>query len=143
MRGPRYNTILKNDPEPTVRGSKSFGSTGISSCLTTVQTATNLLQIPSYSYDDAIKELGYDPVKEFPEVFPSEKPTELPPLRHINHSIDIIVQEIHQKMRPRRIRPTENFFTTIKRKDRPRTSIRQNISYPGFICMQHVYDPEA
>ena len=90
------DTIVKQNIEPTNRGSKDFGSTGISRYLTTVQTATNLPQIASYSYDNAIKELGYDPIKEFPEVFPSQKPTELPPLLHINYSIDIIDKVVHQ-----------------------------------------------
>ena len=110
------HTILKNNLEPTNRGSKGFGSTGISSCLTTVQTATNPPQITSYSYDDVIKKLGYDPIKEFTEVFPSEKPTELLPLRHINHSIDIIDKIVHQNMRPRRIRPTEKILLQLREK---------------------------
>ena len=110
------DTILKNNLEPTDRASKGFGSTGISSCLTTVQTATNPSQITSYSYDDTINELAYDPIKEFPEVFPKEKLTELPPLRHINHSIDIIDKVVHQNMRPRRIRPTERFLPQLREK---------------------------
>ena len=43
-----------------------------------------------YSYEQGTTKLGYDPIKEFPDVFPDTKPTELPPLQHINHKINVI-----------------------------------------------------
>ena len=33
-----------------------------------------------YCYEQGTTKLGYDPIKEFPDVFPDTKPTELPPL---------------------------------------------------------------
>ncbi len=63
-----------------------------------------------YDYDAAVKVLGYDPIKEFPDVFPTTKPTELPPLRDINHKIDIIDDEAYRSIRSRRIKPTEAFL---------------------------------
>ena len=40
----------------------------------------------------------YDPVAEFPELFPKQKPTELPPLREpleiMEHRIDVIPHHV-------------------------------------------------
>ena len=87
--------------KPTTRGYKGFGSTGISTCLVTIDNnditnkVSNQSEMKTYSYDDALKQLGYDPIKEYPEVFPEEKPTELPPLKKINHTIDLIDKDKH------------------------------------------------
>ena len=47
-----------------------------------------------------IQVLGFDPMTEFPDVFPTTKPTELPPLYHINHEINIIDEEVYRIMKP-------------------------------------------
>src|SRR4029077_12141892 len=73
-------------------------------------------QAKPYSYDEAVKVLGYDPIKEFPDVFPDEKPTKLPPLREINHKIDITEPEQYRSMRPRRIKPSAAFLQQLKDK---------------------------
>ena len=48
----------------------------------------------------SIQALGFDPMTEFPDVFPITKPMELPPLRYINHKINIIDEEVHWRMKP-------------------------------------------
>ena len=55
-------------------------------------------------------------MKEYPDVFPEKKPTELPPLRNINHPIDLIDKDKHRHMRPRRIRPSEAFLPELRDK---------------------------
>ena len=62
------------------------------------------------TYDQGVKRLGFDPIKHFPDVFPEKKPPELPPLRSINHKIDIIDKEQYQQLRCRRIKPKEAFM---------------------------------
>ena len=106
--------------KPTTRGNKGFSSTGISTCLVTIDNnditneVSNQSETKTYSYDDAVKQLGYDPIKEYPDVFPEKKPTELPPLRKINHTIDPIDKDKHRLMRPRRIRPSEAFLPQLR-----------------------------
>ena len=63
-----------------------------------------------------IQALGFDPMTEFPDVFPTTKPTELPPLRHINHEINIIDEEVHRRMKPRRFKPHEAFMKQLQEK---------------------------
>ena len=55
-------------------------------------------------------------MKEYPDVFPEKNPTELSPLRKINHSIDLIDKDKHWHMRPRRIRPSEAFLPQLRDK---------------------------
>ena len=87
---------MTRELKPTIRGNKGFGSTGISTCLVTIDNNdithedSNQSETKTYSYDDAVKQLGYDPIKEYLDVFSEKKPTELPPLRKINHTIDLI-----------------------------------------------------
>ena len=69
-----------------------------------------------YSYEQGITKLGYDPIKEFPDVFPDTKPTELPPLRHINHKINVISDQHYQNMRPRKFTPAEAFRDQLEEK---------------------------
>ncbi len=69
-----------------------------------------------YSYENAVRQLGYDPIRTFPDVFPETKPTELPPLRKINHKIDIIDEDKHHAMRSRRIKPSEAFLPQLREK---------------------------
>ena len=108
--------------KPTKRGDKGFGSTGISTCLVTINNnditneVSNQSKTKTYSDDDVVKRLGYDPIKEFPNVFPDKKPTELPPLRKINHPIDLVDKDKHQHMRPKRIRPSEAFLPQLRDK---------------------------
>ena len=83
-------TMMTTELQPTIRGNKGFGSTGISRCLVTIDNTDitdevrNQSETKKYSYDNAVKQLGYDPIKEYPDVFPEKKPTELPPIRNIN-----------------------------------------------------------
>ena len=53
---------------------------------------------------------------EFPDVLPITKPTELPPLRHINHKINIIDEEVYQRMKPQHFKPHEVFMKQLKEK---------------------------
>ena len=114
---------MTTELKPTIRGNQGFGSTGISTCLVTIDKnditnkVSNQSKTKTYSYDDAVKQLGYDPIKEYPDVFPEKKPTELPPLRKINHTIDLIDKDKHQHMRPRRIRPSKAFLPQLRDKD--------------------------
>ena len=48
--------------------------------------------------------------------FPTTKPTELPPLRHINHEINIIDEEVHLRMKPRCFKPHETFMKQLQEK---------------------------
>ena len=92
---------MTTELQPTIRENKGFGSTGISICLVTIDNnditneVSNQSETKTYSYDDAVKQLGYDPIKEYPDIFPEKKPTELPPLRKINHTIDLIDKDKH------------------------------------------------
>ena len=94
-------TKMTTELKPTTRGNKGFGSTGISTCLVTIDKhditddVNNQSETKTYSYDDAVKQQGYDPIKEYPDIFPEKKPTELPPLRKINHTIDLIDKHKH------------------------------------------------
>ena len=102
-------TKMMTELKPTTQGNKGFGSTGISTCLVTIDNnditneVSNQSETKTYSYDDVVKQLGYNLIKEYPDVFPEKKPTELPPLRKVNHTIDLIDKDIHRHMRPRRI----------------------------------------
>ena len=115
-------TKMTTELKPTSRGNKGFGSTGISTCLVTINSndmtddVSNQSEAKTYSYDDAVKRLGYDPIKEYPDVFPEKKPTELPPLRKINHTIDLIDKDKYRHRRPRRIRPSEAFLPQLRDK---------------------------
>ena len=60
--------------------------------------------------------LGFDPITEFPDVFPTTKLTELPLLRHINYEINIIEEEVHQRMKPRCFKPCEAFMKQLQEK---------------------------
>ena len=109
-------TKMTTKLKPTIRGNKGFGSTGISTCLVSIDNnditneVSNQSEMKTYSYDDAVKQLGYDPIKEYSDVFPEKKPTELPPLKKINHTIDLIDKDKYRHMRRRRIRPSEAFL---------------------------------
>src|SRR5258705_565825 len=61
-------------------------------------------------------DLGFDPIAEFPDVFPTSKPTALPPLCHINHEIKIMDEEVHRRMKPRRFKPREAFMQQLQEK---------------------------
>ena len=99
--------------KPTTRGNKAFGSKGISTCLVTIDNnditndVNNQSKTKTYSYDDVVGRLGSDPIKEYPDVFLEKNPTELPPLRKINHTIDHIDKDKHRHVRSRCIRPSE------------------------------------
>ena len=62
-------TKMTTELKPTIRGNKGFGSTGISTCLVTIDNnditneIINQSETQTYSYDDAVKQLGYDPIK--------------------------------------------------------------------------------
>ena len=47
------------------------------------KTSDNEITSPTkpYSYDDGVARLGYNPMKEFEDIFPLKKPTALPPMR--------------------------------------------------------------
>ena len=60
-----------------------------------------------------IQALGFDLMTEFPEVFPTTKPMELPLLRYINHEINIINEEVHWRMKPRCFKPHEAFMKQL------------------------------
>ena len=115
-------TKMTTELKPTSRENKGFGSTGISTCLVTINSnditddVSNQSEAKTYTYDDAVKRLGYDPIKEYPDVFPEKKPTELPPLRKINHTIDLIDKDKYRHRRPRRIRPSEAFLPQLRDK---------------------------
>ena len=72
--------------------------------------------IKPYFYDDGVARLGYDLIKEFENVFPLNKPTALPPLRGINHKIDIIDDAAYKALQPRRVKPTEAFLSQLRDK---------------------------
>ena len=57
--------------------------------------------VKPYSYEEGVARLGYDPVKEFDDVFPLKKPTALPLFQQINHKIDIIDDTAYKAMQPR------------------------------------------
>ena len=61
-----------------------------------------------------IQALGFDPMTKFPDVFLTTKPTELPPLHHINHEINIIDEEVHWRMKPRRFKLREAFMKQLQ-----------------------------
>ena len=115
-------TKMTTELKPTIRGNKGFGSTGISTCLVTIDNnditdeVSNQYETKTYSYDDAVNQLGYDPIKEYPDVFPEKKPTKLPPLRKINHTIDLIDKDKHRHMRLRCIRLSEAFLPQLRDK---------------------------
>ena len=69
-----------------------------------------------YSYDDGVARLGFDPIKEFEDIFPLKKPTALPPLGAINHKIDIIDDAAYKALQPRRFKPTEAFLPHLRDK---------------------------
>ena len=72
--------------------------------------------IKPYSYDNGVARLGYDPIKDFEDVFPLKKLTALPPLRAINHTIDIIDDAAYKAIQPRRFKPTEAFLPQLRDK---------------------------
>ena len=115
-------TKMMTELQSTIRGNKGFGSTDISTCLVTVDNinitdeVSNQPETKKYSYYDAVKQLAYDPIKEYPDVFPEKKPTQLPPPRKINHTIDLIDNDKHRHMRPRRIRPSKAFLPQLRDK---------------------------
>ena len=81
--------------DETARGFKGFRSTGISSCFTipdeNTQSKTATSSTKHNDNKQGVKGLGYDPVKDFPDVFQQKRPMELPSLRNrLNHIIDII-----------------------------------------------------
>ena len=59
-------------------------------------------------------DIEFNPIAEFPEVFPTSKPTALPPLHHIHHEIKIIDEEVHWRMKPRCFKPTEAFMQQLQ-----------------------------
>ena len=71
-------TKMMTELKPTTRGNKRFGSTGISTCLVTIDNnditdeVSNQSETKTYSYDDAVNQLEYDPIKEYPDVFPEK-----------------------------------------------------------------------
>ena len=69
-----------------------------------------------YSYEQGTTKLGYDPIKEFPDVFSDIKPTELPPLRYINQKINIISDQHYKNISPRKFTPTEVFRDQLEDK---------------------------
>ena len=87
--------------KPTTRGNKGFDSTGISTCIVTIDNndITDEVRYQSetktYSYNDAVNQLEYAPIKEYLDVFGEKKPTELPPLRKMNHTINLIDKDKH------------------------------------------------
>ena len=92
---------MMQELKPSTRGNKGFGSTVISTCLVTIDNSditgdiSNQSETTTYSYNDAVKQLGYDLIKQYPHVFPEMKPTELPRLRKINHTTDLINKDKH------------------------------------------------
>ena len=108
--------------QPTKRGDKGFRSTSISTCLVTIDKndipneVSNQSEIKTYSYDNAVKRLGYNLIKEYPDIIPDKKPTELQPLRKFNHTIEIVDKDKHRHMRPRRIKPSEAFLPQLRDK---------------------------
>ena len=72
--------------------------------------------IKPYSHDDGVARLGYDPIKVFEDVFPLKKPTARPPLRAINHKIDIIDDAAYKALQPRQFKPTEAFLPQLRDK---------------------------
>ena len=113
---------MTTELKPTMRGNKGFGSTGISTCLVTndnndiTNKVSNRSDTKTYSYDDAVKQFGYNPIKEYSDVFPEKMPTDIPPLKKINHTIDLIDKDKHRHMRPRRILPSEAFLLQLRDK---------------------------
>ena len=71
-------TKMATEIKPTIRGNTGFGSTGISTRLVTIDSnditskVSNQSETKTYSYNDAVKQLGYDPIKEYPDVFPEK-----------------------------------------------------------------------
>ena len=61
-------------------------------------------------------DIEFNPIAEFPDVFLTSKPTALPTLRYINHEIKIIDEEVHQRMKPRRFKPREDFMQQLQEK---------------------------
>ena len=126
---------MTTELKPTIRGNKGLRSTGISTCLVTSDNnnitydVSNQSETKPYSYNNGVKQLGYDPIKEYAEVFPRKKLTELPPLRKINHTIDFINKDKHRHMRPRRIRPSEAFLTPLR--DKIDAELETGRIYPG------------
>ena len=102
-------TKMMTELKRTTQGNKGIGCTGILTYLVTIDNnditdeASNQSETITYSYDDAVKRLGYDPIKEYPDVFLDKKPTKLPLLRKIKHTIDLAEKDKHRHMRPRRI----------------------------------------
>ena len=149
----------------TARGKKGFGSTGISNCSNTIdqqdkrtdywQTIESMIQNAAkdngsqkekiqkedkkelHSYIQGVKRLGFDPIKHFPDVFPDKKPTELLPLRIINHKIDIINKEQYQQLRCRCINPKEAFMNQLCQK--LDTELELGRIYPAQIHQHAVF----
>ena len=72
--------------------------------------------IKPYSDDNGVARLGYNPIREFEDVFPLKKPTARPPLRAINHNIDIIDDAAYKAPQPRRFKRTEAFLPQLRYK---------------------------
>ena len=104
-------TKMMTELKPPTRRNKGFGSSGISTCLVTIDNndltnkVSNQSETKTYSYDAAVKQLGYDPMKEYPDVsqkrhlpsyHPSERSTTLSTLStRIN--TDICVQDAYNQ----------------------------------------------
>ena len=118
----QLNELYDKERKPTTPGTKGFGSTGISTCLITIDNndipadLNNQSETTTYSYKDTVKQLGNDLIKEYPDVFPEKKPTELPPFTKINHTIDLISKDKDRHIHPRRIRPSKAFLPQLKDK---------------------------
>ena len=126
---------IMTELRPTTRGNKGFGSTGISTCLVTIDNnditdeVSNQSETKTCSYDDAVNQLRYDPIKAYHDLFPQNKPAELPPLRKFNHTVDLIDKDKHQYMRSRHIRPSEAFLPQLR--DKINAELRTGRIYPA------------
>src|SRR5690606_17803724 len=60
---------------------------------------------------------AFDPIEEFPKVFPKEKDISLPPLREINHNI--VVMKVDFMDVPVPIKPKEKFLEQLRQKLEP------------------------
>ena len=126
---------MMTELRPTTLGNKGFGSTGILTCLVTIDhnditdEVSNQSEMKPCSYDNAVNQLGYDPIKEYYDIFLENKPTELPPLTKFNHTIDLIDKVKHQYMRSRHIRASEGFLPQLR--DKINAELRTGRKYPA------------
>ena len=90
---------------------------------------TNMLQQPKVRFrkldttteasritEKKMFDIKFDPIAEFPDVFPTSKPIALLLLHHINHKIKIIDEEVHWRMKPRHFKPREAFIQQLQEK---------------------------